>query len=504
MMKAYKELEKVFAKLYRYGHLLHLADWDSQTMMPPKGAEARGAAMAELQVHMHEIITSPKLQQLLAEAETGSNELDLLQRANLREMRRSWEMENLLPESFVERKTILTTNAQQLWKKCRAENDFAGFLPTLKQLVELYREEGKLRAGNSGKHPYEALVDLYEPGMTLQRLDEIFNNVKSWLPDLLKEVQAKQKTLNASVVEPKGPFPVAQQEALGRFCMGVWKFDFDGGRLDVSAHPFCGNSKEDVRITTNYRETDFDKSLLAVIHETGHAKYEQNCGPKGFETQPVSMARSLGVHEGQSLFAEMQIGRSGAFMEFLTPKLSEYFGNQPAFTPENMKRITQRVEPGYIRIYADELCYPLHVILRYELERDLIDGKLEAEDVPKAWNEKMKSYLGLETLGNDKEGCLQDMHWAAGLFGYFPTYSLGAMVAAQLMNSVRKELGESVVNDCIRKGELDKLLEKQKEKIWQHGSSLTTDDLIKQATGESLNPEYYRKHLERRYRDDAN
>ncbi|ESL08175.1 carboxypeptidase [Trypanosoma rangeli SC58] len=338
--------------------------------------------------------------------------------------------------------------------------------------------------------------------MTLQRLDEVFDYVKSWLPGLLKEVQAKQKKIYENVVEPKGPFPVATQEALGRFFMGLWKFDFDGGRLDVSAHPFCGNSKEDVRITTNYRENEFETSLMGVIHETGHAKYEQNCGPAGFETQPVCVARSLGIHESQSLFAEMQVGRSAAFMEFLVPKLVEYFGDQPAFTPANMKRVAQRVSPGFIRIDADELCYPLHVILRYELERDLMDEKMEAEDLPRAWNEKMKSYLGLETLGNDKEGCLQDVHWAEGMFGYFPTYLIGGMVAAQLMSSIRKELGEEVVEDCIRKGELDKLLEKQKEKIWRHGSSLTTDDLLKQATGETLNPEYYRMHLQRRYRDD--
>lgn len=503
-MRAYKELERVFTRLYRYSHFLQLADWDLKTMMPPKGGDARGAAMAELQAYMHDIITKPDMRVLFQEAQKSADELEPLQRANLREMHRMWEMENLLSEAFVKRKSILTTKAQHVWEKCREENDFAGFLPTFSELIDLCREEGSLRAGTSGRHPYEALINLYEPGVTLERLDEIFANIKSWLPALLKEVQAKQKVLNQSLLEPKGPFPLDKQEALGRFCMNVWRFDFDGGRLDVSAHPFCGNSKEDVRITTNYRDTDFDCSLLGIIHETGHAKYEQNCGPKGFETQPVALPRSLGVHESQSLFAEMQIGRSGAFMEFLTPKLVEYFGDQPAFTLANMKRVTQRVSPGFIRIDADELCYPLHVILRYEIERDLIDRKIEAKDVPGVWNEKMKSYLGLETLGNDRQGCLQDVHWASGLFGYFPTYSLGAMLAAQLMHSIRKELGEGVVEDCIRKGELDTILAKQNEKIWRHGASLTTDELVKQATGEVLNPEYYRQHLERRYRDDAN
>ncbi|CBH17157.1 carboxypeptidase, putative [Trypanosoma equiperdum] len=503
-MKAYKELERVFTKLYRYEHFMNLAGWDMQAIMPPNAMEARGAAIAELEVLMHGEITNPKVKTFIEEAEGSVGELNELQRANLREIRRSWEKVNRLPEAFVERKALLTSNSQQLWKKCREENDFAGFLPTFKELVELYREEGKLLAGTTGVHPYEALVDVYEPGMTLKQLDIIFENVKSWLPNLLKEVLEKQKSLNASIVQPKGPFPIAKQETLGRACMKLWKFNFDGGRLDVSAHPFCGNVKEDVRITTSYNENDFAKSLFGVIHETGHAKYEQNLGPVEFTTQPVCRARSLGVHESQSLFAEMQIGLSGAFMNALSPMLVEHFGEQPAFTPTNMKRVLQQVQPSLIRIEADELCYPLHVILRCEIERDLIDRKIEAEDVPRAWNEKMKAYFGLETLGNDKEGCLQDIHWFGGAFGYFPTYLLGAMLAAQLMHTVRRELGENVVEDCLMKADLDVIFAKQKEKIWRHGSSLLTEELIKQATGEPLNPQYHREHLERRYRDDAN
>nr|CCC52770.1 putative carboxypeptidase [Trypanosoma vivax Y486] len=501
-MKPYCELEKIFTKLYRYQHLVNLAGWDARTMMPAGAVEARSAALAELEAHMHDVITDLKVRTLIEDAEKNTGELEALQRANLREMKRNWALSNSLPESFVKRKTMLTSRAEQLWRTCRRENNFTGILPTFKELVDLYREEGRLRAGTSGKHPYEALVDVYEPGMTLERLDYIFGNVKSWLPDLLKEVLAKRAEQALVATPLSGPFPIAMQEALCHECMNIWNFDFDGGRLDVSCHPFCGNVKEDVRITTNYRESDFGTSLMGVIHETGHAKYEQNCGPCGFETQPVHNARSLGVHESQSLFAEMQIGRSKAFMEFLAPQLVRYFGDQPGFTPANLQRILQDVKPGFIRIKADELCYPLHVILRYEIERDLIDEKIEPDDVPRVWNEKMKSYLGLETLGNDKEGCLQDIHWYSGLFGYFPTYSLGAMLAAQVIHCVRRDLGENVRDVCIRCGNLEKILAKQNEKIWQHGSALLTDELIQQATGEPLNPKYYRQHLERRYRDD--
>ncbi|RNF23299.1 putative DNA topoisomerase II [Trypanosoma conorhini] len=499
-MEAYKNLERIFTKIYRFRHLSSLAFWDTQVLMPPRGAAARGAAVAELELHIHGLLTDPATGALLQEAEKAQQGLESLQRANLREMRLQWERENLLPEALVKKKSELTTKAQQIWRKSREANDYSQWLPVFKELVTLFQETGAALAGSSGKQPYEALFHLFEPGMPLQRLDDIFNDVKSWLPALIREVQEKQK---AEVLEPVGPFPLEAQRELSRYCMKVWKFDLDAGRQDISTHPFCGNVKEDVRVTTRYNESQFEEGLMALVHETGHAKYEQNCGPKEMATQPIATARSLGVHEGQSLFSERMIGRSRPFLEFILPKLKELFGDQPAFALENMMRHMRRVRPDLIRLRSDEMCYTMHIILRYEIERGLIEGKLRAEDVPAAWNEKMKSYLGVETLGNDREGCLQDIHWSIGCMGYFPTYALGAMVAAQLMASIRRELGEDVVDDCIRKGELGPILEKQREKIWQHGSTFTTEELLTQATGEPLNPAFFRKHLERRFRDDV-
>ncbi|KAF8292108.1 Metallocarboxypeptidase 1 [Trypanosoma cruzi] len=501
-MEAYKKLETIFTKIYRFRHLISMALWDIQVLMPRGGAEARGAALAELQLHVHELLTDPKMRDLLLEAEKNKEQLGTLQQANLREIRLEWERENLLPEELIKKKSELTTRAQQIWRKSREENDFSQWLPMLKELVALFYETGVALAGNTGKHPYEALLQLYEPGMSLERIDEIFNEIKSWLPALIREVLEKRKAAGEEVLAPVGPFPLEAQKKLSRYCMNVWKFDFDGGRQDCSLHPFCGGVKEDVRITTRYDESRFETGLMAAIHETGHAKYEQNGGPKEMITQLVARYRSLGVHEGQSLFAERMVARSKPFIEFLLPKLKELFGDQPAFTPENMVKIIQRVNPSFIRITSDELCYTMHVILRYEIERGLIEGKLRVEDVPAVWNEKMKSYLGIETLGNDREGCLQDIHWSIGDFGYFPTYSLGALVAAQLMASIRRDLGNDVVDNCIRKGELGAILEKQREKIWQHGSTYTTEELLTKATGEPLNPRFFREHLERRYRDN--
>ncbi|ORC89625.1 metallocarboxypeptidase [Trypanosoma theileri] len=504
-MSAYKELEKLFTKVYHFRHMTSLGFWDTQVMMPPKGAAARGAAVAELESHIHTLLTDPKVAVLLKEAlkEDAKQQLKPLQSANLREMKMEWERETLIPDELVQRKAILTNKAQSIWRQSREANDYNMWMPTFAEIVQLAKDIGAALAHKSGKHPYEALLNLYEPGMSLDRLDAIFNDVKSWLPDLIAEVQAKRENNPVKTIEPQGPFPIPAQRELSRYCMELWEFDFEAGRQDVSTHPFCGNVRGDVRVTTKYDEAQFEPGLMALIHETGHAKYEQNCGPLSMATQPVAKYRSLGIHEGQSLFAERMIGRSAAFMEHLMPKMKELFGDQPAFTVENMRRYTQRVKPGLIRIFADELCYTMHVIIRYEIERGLIEGTMTVEDVPAVWNEKMQAYLGLETLGNDKDGCLQDIHWSIGYYGYFPTYALGAMVAAQLMHTVRKELGSDYVNECISSGNLQPLLVKQYEKIWQHGSTYKTEELLTRATGEPLNPIYYRRHLERRYRDNV-
>eukprot|EP00796_Vickermania_ingenoplastis_P008418 gene8418-5898_t len=499
MSGAYHELEQVFTKRYRFEHLQGLASWDMNCYMPDKGSESRGEAMAAVETLLVELITAPKVKDLVEEANKHVSELSPLQAANLREMTHHWKMANLLPLDFVQRQVKLTTKAHIVWRESREKNDFATFLPVLKELIAASREAAGYLMDGKKMHPYEALLQQYEPGMSLNLLEKVFGEVRAWLPGLLKDILEKQKSTHQSLVTVEPPFPQKQQEELGKEMMKVWNFDFEAGRLDVSPHPFTGMTKEDTRITTAYKDNDLEFSLYAVIHETGHAKYEQNCGPRDMITQPVCTARSLGIHESQSLFAEFQIGRSTPFIKFLVPKLSHYLGSQKAFTEENMKKFLQRVQPGYIRVEADEVCYPLHVILRFEIEKALIEGTMQAEDVPRVWNEKMKEYLGLETLGKDNLGCLQDVHWSMGAFGYFPTYALGAMFAAQLMHTIRKELGSAEVDKAIEKGDLACLLAKQKEKIWDNGCIYETEELMVKATGEPLNADYLRRHLEERY-----
>ena len=274
-------------------------------------------------------------------------------------------------------------------------------------------------------------------------------------------------------------------------------FDFDAGRLDESTHPFCGGTPEDIRITTRYSEDDFTRCLMGTIHETGHARYEQNL-PRDWLGQPIARARSFGIHESQSLSFEMQLARSHSFVVMLAPMLAEAFGSQPAFEPGNLHGLLTRVKPGLIRVAADEATYPLHVILRYEIERPLIEGELEAEDIPAAWDEKMQSMLGLDTRGNYTDGCMQDVHWSEGLFGYFPSYTLGAMYAAQWFSAIRRAVPD--LDRCVASGDPRPAFDWLRAHIWSQASRWETPELVRRASGEDqLNPVHFRRHLEERY-----
>ena len=278
--------------------------------------------------------------------------------------------------------------------------------------------------------------------------------------------------------------------------MQLLGFDFEGGRLDESTHPFSGGVPEDTRLTTRYREDDFVQSLMGTIHETGHARYEQGL-PREWLTQPVSQARSMGLHESQSLSFEMQLGRSKEFVALLAPRLAAFFGAQAAFEPPALYRLLTRVEPGLIRVDADELSYPAHVILRYRLERNLIEGKVEADDIPALWDESMQALLGLDTRGNFKDGCMQDVHWSEGAFGYFPCYTLGAMYAAQWFAAIRRAHPD--LDARIARADFCPVFDWLRDNIWSQGSRWSTDELARRASGEPLNTAHFRRHLEARY-----
>jgi carboxypeptidase Taq len=492
MKPAYDELTGLWTRLHHFNHLQSIAGWDQAAMMPAKGNDARANAMAEMQGLLHSMMTDPKLVDLLQRA--GAEPLDPFATANLREIRRDWRGSNALPKALVEAISIAGARCEHAWRTQRPANDWAGFLGNFREVLKLSREVAQRLSDDTGLAPYDALMDQYEPGTTSAMVDVVFGDLQQWLPGLVKQVREKQS--RETVVQPTGPFLKASQRAMSLDVMGLLGFDFEGGRLDESAHPFSGGVPEDTRLTTRYSEDDLMRSLMGTIHETGHARYEQNL-PREWLGQPISRARSMGIHESQSLSFEMQLGRSRAFAELLAPKLRTHFGHQPAFEPGNLHQLMTRVKPDFIRVDADELTYPAHVILRYGIEKKLVDGSIEADDIPTLWDEGMASLLGVDTRGNFKDGCLQDVHWTGGSFGYFPCYTLGAMYAAQWFASIRKAVPD--LDARVARGELAPVFDWLLDNIWTQASRWPTAELATRATGEALNPLHFRRHLEARY-----
>jgi len=489
---SYDALTRTFTKLHRLQHLQAIASWDQASNMPPAGNEARAAAMAEMSALLHRLVTDPQLARELDGAE--AEPLDEPQRANLREMRRHWRQSNALAEALVQREVLVTARCEHAWRTQRPANDWAGLLPNLRDVVATEREVARALSQQLGLSPYDALMDRFEPGMTAAKVDAVFGDVRRWLPGLIRQVIDRQS--RERVIEPKGPFPVAAQRALCERVIGMLGFDFNAGRLDVSTHPFCGGVPEDVRMTTRFSDDEFLGSLMGTIHETGHGRYEQN-RPRDWLGQPVSESRSMAIHESQSLSFEMQLGSHPGFVAQLAPLLQQAFGAQPAFEPANLQRLLTRVRPGLIRVEADEVTYPAHIIVRYEIERPLIEGEIEVEDIPALWDAKMVELLQLDTRGNFKDGPMQDVHWPSGLYGYFPCYSLGAMYAAQWFAAMRRATPD--LDARIARGDLAPVFDWLRRHIWQPASRWTTDELARRASGETLNPAHFKAHLFARY-----
>ena len=485
-------LEKQFRQIMALGDVSSMLGWDTNVMMPDNAGDVRGNQLAELATVTHEKLADPRLADLFAAAAMES--LDGWRAANLREMRSAYAHATAVPADLVAAIAKQSVISEQCWREARKESDFSRFLTEFKPMLALRQQEAAAKGAALGLSPYDAMLDGYDSGMRAAIIDPIFAQVKTWLPDLVEAAIAHQARQPAIIDAP--PVPIDKQEALGRELMVSLGFDMTRGRIDVSTHPFCGGVPGDVRITTRYSTDDYSGSLFGVLHETGHALYEAGL-PEAYRLQPVGRARGMSLHESQSLFVEMQLARSPAFLRYLAPKLRAQFGvDGAAWTPDAMQRSLTQVERSFIRVDADEVTYPLHIMLRYELEQALLSGDLAPEDLPGAWNEKMQHYLGI-TPPNDASGCLQDIHWSDGSIGYFPTYTLGAMTAAQLMASARKALPE--LDAQIERGEFAPIIGWLRENVHQHGSFYTTPELIAAATGEPLNPKFYENHLKLRY-----
>lgn len=493
----YQDLEDRFRRMDAIGGALSMLHWDMSAMMPPGGVASRSEQLATLKTVHHAMITDPAVPDLLDAAEADQH-LDAWQRANVAEMRKNWVHAAAVDADLVEALSRACNTCETIWRDARKNADFKAVLPSLEEVLNLTRQEAQAKADKLGVSPYDALLDQYEPDGRAADIEVVFADLGDFLPDFLDDVLARQAA-GPEILSPKGPFPTAQQKNLGQTFMATLGFDFNHGRLDESHHPFCGGTYDDVRLTTRYDEADFTSALMGVLHETGHALYDQGL-PKDWRGQPVGSDRGMSVHESQSLLIEMQACRSREFLEYAAPLLRETFGGVgDAWSLDNLTRLYTKVEKGFIRVDADEVTYPAHVILRFNLERAAIAGDLKLTDLPGAWNEGLHDILGI-TPPTDREGCLQDIHWYDGAWGYFPTYTLGAMTAAQLFAKAKSDV--SGLLGAIARGDFAPLLGWLRNHVHAKGCSLSTQELISQATGEPLNAAHFKAHLKARYLPD--
>lgn len=498
---AYAGLKNRFRRAALIGDALGILDWDQATTMPEGSAAGRAEQIAVLSVMRHELVADPRVSDDIARAKTDfdANPAGDWDRANLREMERAHVNATAVPGDLVEASARANAVCELQWRQARADNDYPSLIPALGEVLELVRRTADAKSEALSLTPYDALLDGFEPGTRVTRLDALFDELAGFLPGFIQEVLERQKSRPAPVL-PEGPFAIPEQRELAANLMRVLGFDFESGRLDISHHPFCGGATGDVRITTRYNEDDFTESLMGVLHETGHALYEIGL-PDDWRFQPVGGALGMGIHESQSLLVEMQVSRSRPFLTFALPLMRSVLGGKgPAWEVENLYRLYTRVEPDFIRVEADEATYPLHIILRYRLERALLAGDLDLVDLPGAWNEAMTELLGI-TPPDDRLGCLQDIHWPSGAFGYFPTYTLGAMAAAQFYRAARRDLPG--LEEDIAGGELGNLVAWLRQHVHGQGSCHTADELLTRATGEPLNPDIFLGHLKARYLDDS-
>jgi carboxypeptidase Taq len=495
-MNAYTHLEARFKRMNLVRDAIAMLEWDSAAMMPDGGSDARAEQLATLKVIVHEQATAPELAEFFDAAGEGAG-LDEWRRANLREMRRDWLHATALPADLVDARSRAVSACEMRWRSARKDNDFKGLLPSLQKVLDLAREEAKIKAQKFGCGLYDALLDAYEPGGSSAEIDAIFAELAAFLPGFTQEVLDRQAKQPAPIPFD-GPFPADAQKKLAGELMAAVGFDFAHGRLDTSHHPFCGGVPDDVRLTTRWDEKDFAKGLMGVMHETGHAMYERGLPPE-WRNQPVGFARGMSVHESQSLLVEMQAARSDAFLGYLAPKAAAAFGKSgPAWTAENFARNYRRVKRGLIRVDADEVTYPAHVILRYRLERALIEGRMALADLPGAWNDGMRELIGT-VPPDDRDGCLQDIHWPGGAWGYFPTYTLGAMTAAQLFDAAKRADGAIV--PAIGRGDFAPLMAWLRKNVHSQGSLVTARELLIRATGKPLDAGVFKAHLKARYLD---
>ena len=493
MNQAYAELERKIAEIKALDYMMDLSNWDESTNMKPASAPNRAEMVATTAGLRQRLIADEAFGELLEVA--GEGDLSEMQAANVRVAERTRKQAIAIPEDLLKESKRVQSECQTAWERNRPLNDWVNTLPYLEAVIRVANETSQCLADAFQLSPYDALMSQYETGSRQNDIDPVFDEIKSFL---LREVPIVESTQVAPIPIDES-FSDADQLKLAEFSMRELGFDFDRGRLDQSAHPFSCGSANDARLTTRLSENDFTHSLFAVFHETGHARYTQN-QPTKWIMQFVGEPTGMAVHESQSLFMEMQICRSDGFLEYIHPMIRLLLrrdASDAAWSLENFKRTVRHVERDLIRVYADEMTYPFHIFLRYSIEKQMCNGDLKVRDLPDAWNEGMMDLLGLDTRDNFENGCMQDIHWYAGLFGYFPCYLLGAIFAAQLYQACVRKIGDPT--ESVRQGDFSAISAWLAEHIHSKGSLLEGQTLIRSVTGEELSATSYLSHLKRRY-----
>ena len=496
-MSAYDELLERLRDIDLIGQIGGLVSWDQEVLMPPKAAGLRAEQLAWISKTGHQRLTDPRIGELLDELEVIDS-LDDVQTANVRLARESYDKATKLPTEFVEEMAKHRSKAQISWSEARAKDDFSIFRDNLAKSIDLARRKADYLGYDELR--YDALLDIYESGLTVARVDPLFAGLRDSVAPLIKAVVESGNRPDISWVEDNS-WGQPGQEALSQGVSEAIGFDFSAGRRDASTHPFCGGpNPDDVRWTTRYSESDPFGSLYGSMHETGHGTYEQG-RRRDLDFQPAGEANGLGVHESQSRLWENQIGRSHEFCEWALPMWQKHFPqNMDGVDSESLWQAVNLVEPSLIRVEADEATYNMHIMIRYEIEKKLIAGDLEIDDLPDAWDDMYEEFLGIRAP-NRTLGVLQDIHWSMGAFGYFPTYTLGNLYSAQLLAAARKDLPDH--DEQMRCGEFGPLLDWMREHVHQRGSILEPADLIEEATGNPPSPDafvdYLKDKVERLY-----
>lgn len=469
-----------------------LLDWDQETYMPPAGAAHRAAQMSVIAGITHERFASDETGRMLEALERDGVE-DGVARANVRETRRNYDRAVKLPTTLVREIASATTIAKEAWGKARRDSDFNTFAPHLEKLLDLKRQVAE-RIGYTTE-PYDALMDEYEPGAKAAEVQQVFDALRPELVRLVHAIRDAKRQPDTTVLKRRCPVP-EQQEFCHELAASIG-FSFEAGRIDTTKHPFCsGFHPSDVRLTCRYDENYLPMSIFGMLHEAGHGLYEQGLDPAQAGL-PAGAAASLGIHESQSRMWENFVGRSRAFWEFFLPRMQTRFPTTADISLDAWHFAVNHVSPSLIRVEADEVTYPLHIMLRFDLERQMLSGRLSVRDVPQAWNEAMRATVGV-TPESDANGCLQDIHWSLGIFGYFPTYALGNLYAAQFYDRAKAELGDLDAN--YRRGQFAPLREWLRERIHIRGQQLRPRELVKTVTGEDLSHAPFVAYLNAKFR----